>query len=218
MIEFTTPINGKQTRVGVSYQHHRGYKEDPLRRMSKGEAQWEVIARLSQQYQEKLQAYNELLASWLTTNEATRGPAPVKPTPPTSRSVKLALTGPDDSSGTTCQIIDLSAAKTIEGSSKLDFTSCTVLGKGHSVLSKLDSFSARTGRQDSLKRAVQSMNISHAEKEEFWVKFFEARKAELAQGWTESALKIGAIKDEEKQDFLAQQQELLATVVGSKVV
>lgn len=216
MIEFTTSINGKQARVGVSYQHHRGYKEDPLRRMSKGEAQWEVISKLSNEYQEKLTTYNEQLKAW--EDGGQKGTAPVRPNPPTTKSVKLALTGPDVNSGTTCQIIDLSEAKTVEGSSKLDFSSCTVLGKGHSTLSKLDCFSARTGRQDSLKRAVQSMKISHQEKEEFWDRFFEARKDELAQGWTESALKVNKISEQDKQAFLDQQRALLQNVVGSKVV
>lgn len=218
MIEFTTSINGKQTRVGVSYQHHRGYRDDPLRRMSKSEAQWSVIERLSQEYQEKLQQHASALASWVITDPRTRGPEPIKPTPPTTKSVKLALSGPDVGSGTTCQILDLDGAKTIEGSSKLDFSTCTVLGKGHSTLSKLDSFSSRTGRLDSLKRAVKAMSISTAEKEKFWDAFFQARKDEIAGGWTESALKSSKITEQDQEAFFAQQRATLDNVVGSRVV
>lgn len=210
MIEFQTTIAGKTVDVGVSYQHHRGYKDDPLRRMSKTEAQWAVIADLSKEYAQKLQAYNEALANWRTTSEATRGPQPVKPNPPSSKSVKLALTGPDTGSGTTCQILDLSGAKPIEGSKKRDFTSCTVLGQGHSNLSKLDNFSSRAGREESLTKAVKAMNLTKAESKAFWDNFFAARRDELAKGWMEAALKSGGITEDEKDEFLHVQTLALA--------
>lgn len=217
MIEFTTSINGKQIKVGVFYQHHRGYRYDPLRRMSKEEAQWEVIAQLSQSYQKELQKYNDALEAWKSVLEK-KGPAPIKPKPPTTKQIKAAFNGPDVHSGTTCHIWDLSSGKKIEGTNKLDFTSCTLLGQGTSILSKLDNFSARTGRQDSLKRAVKSMNLSSIEKKAFWDAFFEARKEEIAVGWTEAAVKCKTVNSEDIETFAAQQRAILSSVEGSKVI